>query len=364
MSYVKPMKRIISLLIILTLVLSISTCLKPDSIKNSTAVVINLIDVIETTGYARDVEAHGDKIFVAASQAGNQIWQDNNGTVTKIMEHHFSAFPALRVTLEPESRILFAFDREKGFFKLLNEELTDFDSVYVTGDCIDIDENNGNYGSGSNEDFIARKLNDSLVALYVIDRTPSDGLKRYYFNRRFKEPIPFICEGGYYYWKLSNVGVSTGGINLGMDIRDSLIAISHDELGVGLYNSARIELDTLSIVDTPGEALEVKFYDNYLLSANNWAGMGIFSMGAGESGLTHLSDIEVSGWVKQISIWNDIAVLSCGENGIFLVDISDPENPKVDQPIEAGYTYRTYVAGDTIYAATREGVKRYHIESR
>ena len=107
-----------------------------------------------------------------------------------------------------------------------------------------------------------------------------------------------------------------------------------------------------------------KFYDNYLLSANNWAGMGLFSIGAGDSSLTHLADVEVKGWVKQISLWNDIAVLSCGENGIFLVDLSDPANPKVDQPIDAGYTYRTHVAGDIIYAATREGVKRYHIESR
>jgi len=59
-----------------------------------------------------------------------------------------------------------------------------------------------------------------------------------------------------------------------------------------------------------------------------------------------------------------MAILSCGENGIFVVDLSDPENPQVDQAIEAGYTYRTFVSNDMIYAATREGVKRYTIQSR
>ena len=62
-------------------------------------------------------------------------------------------------------------------------------------------------------------------------------------------------------------------------------------------------------------------------------------------------------------MWNDQAVLSCGENGMFLVDLSDPGAPEVDQAIDAGYTYSTFVMDDIIYAATREGVKRYHIES-
>jgi len=352
------MKRILMPLFVLLMILSLGACLKPDPVETSRAVSVSLVDVLETVGYARDVDVHDDMIFVAASQAGIQIWQEQSAAdPVLVFAHQFSGDPALRVLVEPESRILFSFDKSGGFHKTLNPELTGFDSVYILQSIwIGIFEE-GLFGSGANEDFVARAVNDSLVALYVIDRTSNDGLKQYFFNRRFN-PSP-----AFQYWELNNVGSSTGGVNLGLDLRDNLMAISHDELGIGLYRLDGINLDTLSTMDTPGEALEVKFYDNYLLSANNWAGMGVFSLGSGDSTLTHMADIEVSGWVKQISLWNEIAILSCGENGIFLVDLSDPENPRVDQAIEAGYTYRTFVANGMIYAATREGVKRYTIQS-
>lgn len=359
MSYFNTMKRFLPHLLVSCALLSLGSCLKPDPLESTTAVTVSLVDILETAGYARDVDVHDDMIFVAASQAGIQIWQEQaQAAPIQVFDHHFGADPALRVLVEPQSRILFTFDRAGGFHKTLNPELSAFDSVYIRHSTwIPLFEE-GLFGSGANEDFVARAINDSLVALYVIDRTSNDGLKQYFFNRR-SNPAP-----AFQYWELNNVGSSTGGINLGLDLRDNLLAISHDELGIGLYRLDGVSLDTLATLNTPGEALEVKFYDNYLLSANNWAGLGIFALGAGDSTLSHLADIEVGGWVKQISLWNDIAILSCGENEIFLVDLSDPENPRVDQAIEAGYTYRTFVANDMIYAATREGIKRYTIQNR
>jgi len=351
------MKRITTLLSLL-FILSLISCLKPDPIADNAVVDITPVDVLETVGYARDVVAHNDLIYVAASQAGTQIWRDQAGIVTQVLQHSFSLNPSLRVTLEPQTRLLFTFDKSQGFYKTLNAEMVDFDSVYIQQPFWLPLFESGLFGSGSNEDFVAKHINDSLVVLYVIDRTSNDGLKQYYFNRRLNDSPEF------HYWELNNVGTSTGGINLGLDLRDSLLAISHDELGVGLYKLQGVDLDTLVVVNTPGEALEVKFYENYLLSANNWAGMEVFDLGSNTNTLTHLSQVEVGGWVKQISLWNDIAILSCGENGIFLVDLSDPVNPRVDQAIDAGYTYRTFVANEMIYAATREGVKRYRIESR
>jgi len=356
------MKRKILTTFIIILTFTLTACLKPDPIDVSTVSDVYLMDVLETGAYARDVYVANGSIFVAASQIGNQVWKEqSDGSAVKSFEHKFSGNPALRVIVEPETRLLFTFDRTQGFYKKLGENMDGFDSVYVKHPLWIGTSESGLFGSGSNEDFAVRKMNDSLVALYVIDRTSNDGLKQYYFNRKFRAP-DFLYNDSYYYWELSNVGTSTGGINLGLDMRDSLIAISHDELGIGLYSLNGVNIDTLATTDTQGEALEVEFYEDYILAANNWAGMGIYAIG--DNSLNHISDVEVGGWVKQISIWNDIAVLSCGENGIFLVDISDPGDPKVDQPIDAGYTYRTYVEGDIIYAATREGVKRYHIESR
>jgi len=356
------MKRLFPFALLAGLTFLLSACLKPDPLDTDTVVDVTFVDVLETGAYARDVYVHDGSIFVAASQTGNQIWQENgDGTVEKSFEHKFSGNPALRVVVEPETRLMFTFDRTQGFYKKLSEDLNGFDSVYVKHPLWIGTSESGLFGSGSNEDFEVRKMNDSLVALYVIDRTSNDGLKQYYFNRRFRAP-DFLYDGSYYFWELSNVGTSTGGINLGLDLQDSLMTISHDELGIGLYRLNGVALDTLDVVNTEGEALEVEFFGDHVLAANNWAGMGVYAIDPVTLTLGHLADVEVGGWVKQISIWDDVAVLACGENGIFLVDLSDPASPRVDQPIDAGYTYRTHVEGDMLYAATREGVKRYQLK--
>ncbi|NQV14014.1 hypothetical protein HQ531_01045 [bacterium] len=351
------MKRIFAFITVLFLLLNLTACLKPESIENVSVVDITYVDILDTRGYARDVYAYSDKIFVAASAAGTQIWEDNNGVVSQVFEHSFSSNPALGLTVIPESQLLLSFDDEKGYIKQLDTDLSALDSVYFNFPNILIYESE-NFGDQNTEDMAVVSLNDSLLVLFNTDRDLGDGLRFTYLNRRY-EPSE-----GYYYWEENTIAKFSGEKNYGIDARDSLVSASHGELGIGLYHMVSGDCDTLASHDTPGEALEVKFYDNYLLSANNWAGMSVFALGVGDSSLTLLADIEVNGWVKQISIWNDIAILSCGENGIFLVDLSDPENPKADQPIEAGYTYRTFVANDMIYAATRQGVKRYRIESR
>ena len=351
------MKRMLLSLIVIIFAFGLSSCLKPDPIESTFGSDVYLMDVIETEGYARDVFAHDNKIFVAASAAGTQIWEDQGGTVTRVFEYQFGSSPALALTVIPEFQLLLSVSKDQGYLKQLNPELNAFDSVYINSPNVLIWESEY-FGDQNTNDMAATRVNDSLLILYNTDTDLGDGLRYTYLNRYYE------TMEGYYYWEANTVDKYTGAKNYGIDARDSLVAASHGELGVGLYHMGVGFCDTLAVVDTRGEALEVKFYDDYLLVANNWGGMEVLTMAASISPLLHLSDVEVGGWVKHISTWNDIAILSCGENGIFLVDLSDPANPVVDQAIDAGYTYTTYVADDILYAATREGVKRYHIESR
>ena len=349
------MKRILLLLTILMLILTINACLKPDSIDTFSKATLTPIDVIETGGYARDVSAYGDKIFVAASAAGTQIWQDKTDSVELVFEYQFGSSPALALTVEPNYQLILSVSKDQGYLRQLNNDLSAFDSVYINHPNVLIWESE-HFGDQNTKDMASSYINDSLLVLYNTDTDLGDGLRYTYLNR-YTDPFE-----GYYYWEANTIRKYTGEKNYGIDADGSLVASSHGELGVGLYRIESDHCDTLAITDTQGETLEVKFYENYLLAANNWAGMGIFSLNDSDSSLTHLADVEVGGWVKHISVWNDMAILSCGENGMFLVDLSDPENPQVDQAIDAGYTYRSFVAEDVLYAATREGVKRYHIE--
>ncbi|MBC8374636.1 MAG: hypothetical protein H8E26_01250 [FCB group bacterium] len=350
------MKRIIPAVIIL-LTFILTACLKPDPIDTNTAANVNLVDVIETGGYARDVSGHGNKIFVAASAAGTQIWEDANGSVTQVFSHQFGSASATALRVEPEYKLILSVSKDQGYLRQLNSELSGFDSVYVNHPNVLIWESE-HFGDQNTQDMASTRINDSLLVLYNTDTDLGDGL-RYTFLNRFTEGLE-----GYYYWEANTIKKYTGSKNYGIDAKGSLVASSHGELGVGLYRIEHDHADTLGVMDTRGEALEVKLFEDYLMVADNWAGMQVFSIVAGDSSLSHLAEIEMGGWVKHISMWNDMAVLSCGENGIFLVDMSDPGVPRVDQAIDAGYTYSTFVAEDMILAATREGVKRYHIESR
>ncbi len=351
------MKRKTLLASILMLTLILSACLKPDPIDDMTVATVTLQDVLETEGYARDVSAYGNKIFVAASAAGTQIWEDDNGTVSKVYSHHFGSASASGLRVEPEYKLILSVSKDQGYLRQLNDDLSAFDSVYINHPSVLIWESE-HFGDQNTRDMASTRVNDSLLVLYNTDTDLGDGL-RFTFLNRFTDGLE-----GYHYWEANTIKKYTGAKNYGIDAQGSLVASSHGELGVGLYRIEFDHADTLGILDTGGEALEVKLFDNYLLVADNWAGMQILSISAGDSSLTHLANVEVGGWVKHISTWNDMAVLSCGENGMFLVDLSDPGDPKVDQAIDAGYTYSTFISDDMIHAATREGVKRYHIQNR
>lgn len=368
------MKTRIAHILIFLLTLLLVSCLKPEAIESDQRVDVMLVEVLETGGFARDVVAHNDMIFVAASQGGTQFWEENDGTHEKVFQAYFDQDgnphndnEVLKIYLEPESRMLFVLDKAQAFYKKLNTEYTAFDTIYDGIYSVFMETFEARrFGDGSIEDLYVRMSNDTTVTIMAADRSSGDGLQTYYLNKEVYEG-PIDLSGtihSFPYWNIANGSLSTDGRILGLDVSGDMLAVTRDELGVILLNWSFNNVDTLAVHETPGEALEVTFYDDYLLVANNWAGMGVMSISSSDSSLTHLTDVEVKGWVKHISMWNEIAVLSCGENSIFLVDLSDPASPVVDQAIEAGYTYRTYVAGNTIYAATREGVKLYNLDYR
>ena len=58
-----------------------------------------------------------------------------------------------------------------------------------------------------------------------------------------------------------------------------------------------------------------------------------------------------------ISIKDDIAVLSIGSKGIALYDVSDIQNPKAKGIFDVGYTYKTEFWNGHILICTRSGLK-------
>ena len=64
-----------------------------------------------------------------------------------------------------------------------------------------------------------------------------------------------------------------------------------------------------------------------------------------------------------ISVKDDIAVLSIGSKGIALYDVSDIQNPKAKGIFDVGYTYKTEFWNGQILICTRSGLKTAKINS-
>ena len=58
-------------LILLSIIASVFSCMEPDTEDLWT---LNKLAHVETEGYCRDVFISGDSVFVAAGQAGIQLW--------------------------------------------------------------------------------------------------------------------------------------------------------------------------------------------------------------------------------------------------------------------------------------------------
>ena len=69
-------------LILLLIIASVFSCMEPDTEDLWT---LNKLAHVETEGYCRDVFISGDSVFVAAGQAGIQLWDISTKTTPTLV---------------------------------------------------------------------------------------------------------------------------------------------------------------------------------------------------------------------------------------------------------------------------------------
>lgn len=342
----------IRLSILLLPVILHTTCLRPDPISNETVVEIDQVFEINTSGWARDSQESNGLLYVAASQAGIQIWDVSGTEPQQAFEHNPGSEDINLIHFDPVNHLLLAADRRIVHYMVMDSTGMAVDSVYYEQTSALLDPKQLSDGNTQDFNISAR---DSQLVIYLTDNDYSDGLKRIFLT--LEDDAVF----GGSYWAPEGAKLVTGHMR-GMDQMDDVIAVTVEEMGVALYRVSLSSVEFLAELDTPGEAIETAFYGSYLLVATDWAGLHVLSWDG--SRLAEVASLDFGENVEHISLWNDIAVLSCGNDEVYLVDLSDIQNPEVDQFIATGYTYRSEVVNDRIYFSTREGVKAYEIAYR
>jgi len=345
----KAMKKCVAYGLGFFTIILLAGCLRPDPIEADNLVELDLLYEINTVGWARDIAIHEDLMFVAASQAGAQIWDLGGETPELVYQEDFGSDDLELIRYDARNRLLLASDRTIVHYRAMDSTNIGLDSAYYDNPSAFLDPRQ--LSDGNTQDFTFTSQ-DSQLVIYLTDRDFSDGLKRIFLT--FSEESTF----GGQYWSPEGHKLVNGHMR-GLDMQDDLVAVTIEELGIALFQVSPSTIDTLAFADTPGEALETIFSGDRLLVANNWGGLQIFDWDG--SSLESLSILDFDENVEHISIWGDAVILSCGLDECYIVDLTDPADPQVDQFIESGYCYRSTVDGDRVYMATRDGVKVYSI---
>ncbi len=322
-------------------------CIQPNTpSRQNSDIRLTQTEELNTVGFARDVVVLQDTLmFVAAGQAGGQIWTKRNAGWGLRYEYEFSTSELELVRFDPINHLWFASDKHSGYILPLDNTNLKPDSAYSPI----------NFSDSNTMDFVVTGQPDS-INLWLADGDGSDGLK-YFSMRKILDPIL-----GTPAWDVpTGEKVKTSSYN-GLDKLGNRLATARQQLGVEIFDLP-VQAGSAPVLsaDTPGEALDVTFYRDFLLVADNWAGMTMLKID--DSTLTHTSELVLNGWVKHIDLWGNYAFLSCAGNGLFVAKLDTAGGTaKIDYKLPLTYVYDVFISGNTLYAAGREGVKIFRIE--
>ncbi|MFQ6605104.1 MAG: hypothetical protein ACE5D8_06060 [Fidelibacterota bacterium] len=336
-------------------ILGIWSCIKPeyDSIWT-----LELQEIHNTIGYCRDVAIHGDFAFVAAGQAGVQIWdRTRQGDDALIMAldsiSPLDDFNDISiVAYDTLNRILFAVENNNRV------------RVIDVGDPAN-PEYQGEELSEKSRDVVIKSEPGRFLML-VADN--DDGLKWASFKL---DTIPVGNDTLYLWSNYAGGEIPTPGAPTGIAYFGNMIAMSVGQKGFELYSyqSFTEAPGLVGRYDTQGYASSVTMPDeNTVFVASDDGGAYYFDLmtlpvdtsgrvvtGKGVRFAEGLS-------VDHVSVEGNVAVLSLGSGGLALYDVSHRDRPESRGIFDIGYTYRSELAGGTLFAATREGLQIIQIK--
>jgi hypothetical protein len=147
----------------------------------------------------------------------------------------------------------------------------------------------------------------------------------------------------------------------GMDVTDDYIYVASEQMG--LYICGREWGETVGIVDTPGEALDVKVVDNYAYVADKTQGLSVIDV-TDPANPVLLSTVDTDGYAQKIDVSNEYVAVASGGGGVYVFDRTNPAAPTLLHHVESliDYTYVAALKGDLVFAGTKSGVFKINIK--
>ena len=330
--------------VLFVLALIFNGCMQPDT---DDLWSINIDAIMNTEGFARSVTIEGSNAYVAAGQAGIQIWDLQNYSSL----YDFKGYTEGGTFLEFEDLALVGRDTVNNLL-FLSESNQDVKIFYFNNNENLIYRNT--IMSARTKDFISFPSNNDQFVMYSADN--DDGMKWHFYNLdttnsfgiEFIEWTPF--GGSEIYTPGKPQGIASDGLGY--------IVMAVDQLGVELFSIDSLGADPILVgrVDTDGNAEKVTLTNTGVFVACDNAGAAyipIENFSTSKLSYSFARDFTVD----HIAISEDIAVLSLGSKGIALYDISDPESPIEKGIFPIGYTYMSAFLDGKLLVCSREGLQ-------
>ena len=304
---------------------------------------LNKIAGIDTEGYCRDVYVSGDSVFVAAGQAGIQLWDISTITSPRLVWKRSLSDLGLnkeisQVEYKSSIRQLFALESNE---RPIHIDLSIPDSVNVLGQ----------FSSEKTKEFRVKTNNTNSFTVYAADN--DDGLKSSTFEYDSFYKLWFNTSGN----EISSIGNPNG-----IDIISDLIVLTLDQLGIQAFQYENSIINSLYHIDLPGNAraITISDTDEYYVACEDEGAFKIISNYPDHPPVKMQFGEDL--YVTHVAIFSNQIALSCAANGISLYDRISNDNIESRGIHNIGYVYHAEFYNNYLFAASREGLQIFQID--
>ena len=326
-------------LILLLIIASVFSCMEPDTEDLWT---LNKLAHVETEGYCRDVFISGDSVFVAAGQAGIQLWDISTITApTLVWKKSLSELGVSKeisqVEYEPSIQQLFALESNE---RPIHLDLSKGDTVSVVGQ----------FSSEKTKEFRVITNNVNSFTCYAADF--DDGLKTSTFEFDSSFGLWFNTSGE----EIASVGNPNG-----IDLYENEIVLTLDQLGIEAFHNENGLITSSYHIDLEGNSRAVSMINGgELFVASEEA--GAFRLATGfSSQWEYKVQFAKDLFVTHVTSNNNQIAVSCASNGLGLYEAMQPSAVEERGIHDIGYVYHAEFSNGYLFAATREGLQIFEI---
>ena len=322
-------------LILLSIIASLFSCMEPNPEDIWT---LNKIAQVDTEGYCRDVYISGDSVFVAAGQAGVQLFDIS--TITSPTLIWSMSLSELGVSKEI-SQVEYKSSIKQLFALESNERPIHIDlSLGDTASVV------GQFSSEQTKEFRVIIKSTNSFTMYAADN--DDGLKISTFEYDSSFGLWFNTAGD----EIASVGNPNG-----IDIYENEIVLTLDQLGIEAFHNEGGSITSSYHIDLEGNARAVTMENG-----------GEFYIACEDGGAFRLSTGFSAQWEYMVQFAKDLfvthvtsndhqLVVSCASNGLGLYEAVQPSTVEERGIHDIGYVYHSEFSNGYVFAATREGLQ-------